>query len=244
MALGEQAQPEILHQVGVLVLVDEDVAEAAVILRQHLRMGAQDLGDMHQQIAEIAGVDGAQPVLIGGVEQAGIAAGEITVLGARHPLGRQAAVLPALDDPHQHRWREALDVEPRRLHHLLQQAQLVVGIEDVEAGGEADQLGIAPEHAGGERVEGAEPQPLRRLAQDRRDALAHFARGLVGEGHRQDLAREGAAGEQDMGEAGGQHAGLAGAGSGQHQQRAVDGFDGLTLFLVQAGEMFAHDSIQ
>ena len=32
----------------------------------------------------------------------------------------------------------------------------------------------------------------------------------------------GAAGQQDMGEPRGQHAGLAGAGAGQHQHRAVD----------------------
>ncbi len=37
-ALRQQPQPEILRHVGVLVLVDQDVAEAAVVLRQHVGM--------------------------------------------------------------------------------------------------------------------------------------------------------------------------------------------------------------
>ncbi len=43
----------------------------------------------------------------------------------------------------------------------------------------------------------------------------------------------GPAGRQDVGQPGGQHAGLAGAGAGQHQHRAVDGLDGGALLGVQ-----------
>ena len=41
----------------------------------------------------------------------------------------------------------------------------------------------------------------------------------------------------DMREPGGQHAGLAGAGAGQHQHRPVDRLDGTTLRLVEAAEV-------
>ena len=51
---------------------------------------------------------------------------------------------------------------------------------------------------------------------------------------------DGAAGQQDMGEAGGQDAGLAGARAGQHQQRPVDGFDRFALLGVQAGQVVGH----
>ena len=67
MALGQQAQPEILHQVGVLVFVHQDVAELAVVLRQHLGWLAQDLRHVQQQVAEIHRVQGAQPRLVGGI---------------------------------------------------------------------------------------------------------------------------------------------------------------------------------
>ena len=54
--LRQQAQPEILDQVGVLVFVHQDVAEDAVILRQHLGLAAQDFRHVQQQVAEIGGV--------------------------------------------------------------------------------------------------------------------------------------------------------------------------------------------
>ena len=40
-----------------------------------------------------------------------------------------------------------------------------------------------------------------------------------------------------MGQGGGQHAGLAGAGAGQDQHGAIHGFDRFALFLVEAGEI-------
>ena len=46
---------------------------------------------------------------------------------------------------------------------------------------------------------------------------------------------DGAAGQQDMGEARGQHPGLAGARAGEHQQRPVQRLDGGALLGVQAG---------
>ena len=69
------------------------------------------------------------------------------------------------------------------------------------------------------------------------DALLHLAGRLVGEGDGEDLAGPGLAGRQDMGEARGQHARLAGAGAGQHQQRAIDRLDRGALLGVQALEI-------
>ena len=98
-------------------------------------------------------------------------------------------------------------------------------------------FGVTAQHPGAQGVERAEPEALRGFAEDGGDAFAHLPRRLVGEGDGQDLVGEGAPGQQDMGEAGGQHAGLAGAGAGQDQQRAIDGLDGGALFGVQAGQV-------
>jgi hypothetical protein len=43
-----------------------------------------------------------------------------------------------------------------------------------------------------------------------------------------------------MGEAGGQDTGLTGAGAGQHQQRALQRFDGGPLFRVETGKIVVH----
>ena len=91
-------------------------------------------------------------------------------------------------------------------------------------------------HADG--VEGAEPgHALDHAADDLADAVLHLARRLVGEGDGEDLARPGAAGGEDMADAHGEHAGLAGAGAGQHQNRAVERLDRLALLGIEAGEI-------
>ena len=71
----------------------------------------------------------------------------------------------------------------------------------------------------------------------RADALLHLARRLVGEGDGEDFRRPGAAETEDVGDARGQHAGLAGAGAGEHQHRAVERLDRLALLGIEPGEI-------
>ena len=120
---------------------------------------------------------------------------------------------------------------------LLQQRDLVVGVEDREARLEADRLGVAAQDARRDRMEGAEPHAFGGAADHRFQPLAHLARRLVGEGDRENLGREGAAGREDMRQPGGQHPGFAGAGAGQHQHRPVDRLDRPALRLVEAGHV-------
>ncbi len=237
VALGEQPQPEVLDQIGVLVLVHQDVAEAAVVIGQHIRLRAQDFRHVQQQVAEIRRVQGAQPLLVRRIQRLRPAVGEVGVLVRRDSRRGQAAVLPALDHPHQPGRSPALGVDALGLHHLLQQAKLVVGVQDGEVGRQPDMLGVAAQHPRAQGVEGAKPQALGGLAEDGADPFPHFAGGLVGESDGEHLVGEGALRQQDMGEAGGQHAGLPRAGAGQHQQRAIDGFDGGALFGVEAGQV-------
>ena len=61
----------------------------------------------------------------------------------------------------------------------------------------------------------------------------HFAGRLVGESHGQNLMRFGQTLGQDVGQATGEDAGLAGAGSGDNQKRAVGGGDRLALAVVE-----------
>jgi hypothetical protein len=97
---------------------------------------------------------------------------------------------------------------------------------------------MAAQDARGDRVEGAEPQPFGGAPADHPlEPLLHLARRLVGEGDGEDLAGEGAAQHEDMGEPRGQDAGLAGPRPGEHQHRPVDRLDGAALDLVEAGEM-------
>ena len=179
-----------------------------------------------------------QPLLVLRDKARALAEGIALAFACRHIGGRQAAVLPAVDHRGQGARRPALLVDVCGLDQLLHQAQLVVGVQDGEIGFEPRQLGMAAQHLGADGMEGAEPlHALDHAADQGADALLHLARRLVGEGDGEDLARPGAARGEDVGEARGQDARLAGAGAGQHQHRAVGRQHGLALLRVEAGEI-------
>ena len=156
--LGEQPQPFVLALVGVLIFVDEDVAEAVAIGFEHVGVGAEDHQHVQQQVAEVAGVQRLQPLLILGVKFGAAAGGEGFGLAGVDLAGSPAAVLPAVDQPGELARGPALLVEVGGLDQLLEHAQLVVGVEDREVGLEPDQLGVAAQHPRRDRVEGAEPR--------------------------------------------------------------------------------------
>ncbi len=236
-ALGQQAQPEILRDIGILVFVDQDVAELLLVLRQDRRLGGEERQVVQQQIAEIAGVQRGQTLLIGAVELEGHALGIIALLARPHLVGRQAAILPALDHAQHGAGRPFLLVDILGDQKLLQQPDLVVGIEDGEIGLEADDLGMAAQQSGGQRMEGAEPPALHRPVDEGGDAVLHLARRLVGEGDAEKFARPRPARHQDMRQARGQHPRLAGAGTGQHQHRPLGRLDRGALQFIERIEI-------
>ena len=76
MLLGEEPQPQILAHVGVLILIDQDVAEAALIIGKDIRMGLENGNAVQQQIPEIAGIQRPQPLLILGIKRDAFAVGK------------------------------------------------------------------------------------------------------------------------------------------------------------------------
>ena len=169
----------------------ECTGTAAGIRRSTSGLCAEQADVLQQQVAEVAGVERLQPLLIGGVELLALAVGEAGVASpARHLVGRQPAVLPAVDHHGEHARGPALLVEVLGFEQLLDQADLVVDVENGEVDLEADQLGMAAQDLDADGVEGAEPgHALDDLADHLADALLHLARGLVGEGDGEDLRR-------------------------------------------------------
>ena len=64
MRLRQKPQPKVLADVGILVLVHQNIAEPALILFQHIGIFLEDHHAMEQQIAKIGGVQSAQTLLI------------------------------------------------------------------------------------------------------------------------------------------------------------------------------------
>ena len=78
------------------------------------------------------------------------------------------------------------------------------------------------------------PTPLSQRAQP----AAHLARGALGERHRQYLMRRDVSRRDEVGDAAGDGAGLAGPGAGQHAHRTTGGQDGFALFVVEVTDEF------
>ncbi len=197
----------------------------------------KSLQRFEQQIAEVDGVQRLEPALVERVEGAAAAAGEPGRFARGNVLRIEPAILPSVDQAGERPRRPALVVEILRLQDLLQEPQLIVGVEDCEIRPQTDEFCVHAQDLDADRMERAEPGHGLRGAGEHGDALAHLARRLVGEGHGEDLVRAGASGRDDMGDARRQHAGLADPRAGENQNRAVEGLDGAHLLVVEPLEV-------
>ena len=134
------------------------------------------------------------------------------------------------------RGREALGVDAEILEAGSDDAHLVGLVVDREARRVAEPLRLAAQHPPAGGVEGEDPGGARLPAEHPLEPLAHLAGRLVRERDREDLVRLRAVRADQVGDPMGQHAGLARAGSGDDEQRAVDVQDGFALGRIQAGE--------
>ena len=153
-------------------------------------------------------------------------------------VGRQSLVLPTVDEACKLACGPAVLVDLGSFDHLLEQSDLVVGVENGEARFQADKLVMAAQDADTHGMERAEPRhALDRAADEIADALLHFAGGLVGEGHREDLAGESAPGCEDVGDAGGENARLAVPAPARTSTGPSRLFDRLALLGIEARQI-------
>ena len=131
MTARKEAQPEILRDVGILIFVHHHIAEPALVLIQHVLMGLENRDHVQQEVAKIDGIQFQQTPLILVVEVNRFAI-KGSGLAGRNLIRRPCAVFPAINDPRQHPWRPAFGINVIRLDQLLEQADLIIGIEDRE----------------------------------------------------------------------------------------------------------------
>ena len=212
---GQHPQPGVLQRVGVLEFVDQDVPEALAVVLLDLRHVAAQLVGAQQQFGEVD-----QPVLgalrfVGGIDAHQRALREIALIG--HAGGPPAFFLLRVDPAGDDFRHPLLFGQIQRADHPLDQPLLVVGIKDLEVLDQPGFLPVQPQQAMRDAVEGADPHGPHRHIDQAFDAVAHLGGGLVGEGHREDRMRRHAFHRNQPADAMGQHPGLAGAGTGQHQ---------------------------
>ena len=233
--LAQQQDQLVLGAVDVLVLVHEDVGEAALVLGQHVRVALEQVDRDHEQIVEVHGAGGQEPLLIVAVDL-----GDPLFLDVHRPgrvgLEVDQLVLGVANGGVHGSRRKALGVEVEVAQHVAGEPHGVGLVVDRERGAVAQLVGVATQdaHAGG--VKGRHPHPLGHRADQGGDALAHLVGRLVGEGDGEQPERRHVARRDQVGDASGEHPGLARAGAGDHQQRTVAVQHGATLGRVEPGQ--------
>ena len=244
---GEGAEQGDLAGVGVLVLVDEHVPELPS------QLGPVG-GRLDDRAADQVGVVGGRLVVevveVAAEEQArGDVRRHLLLLAEGDELVGLQALLAGPREHHLDLAREAAGlqrpVELRRPVHRLGRAPQQLADDDVLLGrGEQPQRGavelargVPPDQAVGEGVDGRADRRAGRAAQPRGDPVAELLGRLAREGQRQHLRRVGAARLDAVDDRLHQRRGLAGAGAGEHEERAALVVDDALLVVVEHGRL-------
>ncbi len=246
MALARQhAHQFVLRAVRVLVFVDEQILEAAIVILAHGRGGFQQTRRFQQQIIEIEGIGFAQFLAIF-LEQMRdllrlrIGRLQVKLLRIEHVIFRPR-------DAREHgARRELLVVDAEALHHRLDHRLLVALVVDHEffrmadrrlprrSRGNLQSFNVASQNAHAERMKRRDDRF--RNAQSAHKflhAFAHFGGGLVGKGHRQNGFRHHSNVLDQVSNAVGNDPCLAAPRAREDEHRALGSFDGLALLRVE-----------
>ena len=220
----QQLEQLVLHRVGVLVLIDQHMAKAALPLGARLFVAQQQLQGQADQVVEIDRLVSRQPVLVELHHPCRDLL--VGVLGDGHRgLAVQPLVLPQADGP----LPLPRQLVVARAPSLAQHAHHIVGIQDRVLLLQADLDAVLAQDAHAQAVEGADRQVLGSARADQAlGTLAHLLRRFVGEGDRGDLLRC-QAGLQQAGDLVHDHPGLARPGASQHQARPREVVNSLQL---------------
>ena len=236
---GQQRDEPVLDGVGVLELVDQDVAAALAPALEDLRELPEELERENQQIVEVDGIVGLQRAR---VARGGLRGEDRVGVGAVAGIRLAPLVLGARDRG-EHAF--GIDVAAADQAHLaerfLQSRKLVGGVVDREVALVAEVLDLAPQHAHAEGVERRDRRGLGPLADKFFHPLLQLLGRFVRESDREDRPGRDAA-LHEVGDAVRERARLAGAGTGEDQQRAVAVKDGFALARVESVQILAHES--
>ncbi len=230
LVAGQRLQQPVLRVVGVLALVHQQVADALAPCQAQRFVGFQHLHGQTDQVVEIDGIESRQARLVALVHQRRFHLARAVRRGQRL-VRRKARVLRARDQVAHVVDRVGLAA---RRHQVLDLRGAVVAVEYREAAPQAG-LGVVDlQKLQPQRVERADRQSFGRVAPDALgDALLHFLRRLVGEGDGGDALGRHAAGRDQVRDLLDDHARLAAAGAGKHEQGPFGVQDGGALGRIE-----------
>ena len=151
---GQHLDPGVLQLVGVLELVDQDVAKAPLVVFAYRGIVTQQLVAAQHQLAKIDHAFALALVFVQGVDL-GLLAGFL--VAHHHIPGAQAVFLAAGDKPHQLLGWETLFINIELPAKPLDGRELVLRIEDLECRRQIGQLVMRPQKAVAQAMKSANP---------------------------------------------------------------------------------------
>ena len=226
----------VLGMVGVLVLIYEDVAElAAIVVRDFGELLEQKDGAANQ-VVKVEGIGGTQTLRVDGINlRDSLLVWVIASHAGGMHFGADQLVLQRGDAVAHGLGGELLGVQVELFNDQAQQALRVGRIVDGEGGLQTQGGGLTAQHAHAETVESRNPHVLGARADQRLNTFTHFGGSLVGECDSEDLAGGRAVGCEQVSDAVGEHAGLAGAGARDDEQGRAGVQHGFFLAFVESG---------
>ena len=189
MSAGQQARQQILQMVGVLILVNEHVAELVLVVFPGRSIGLQQADRVQDDVVEVQSIGAAQSLVVKCIY---FTDSDFTPFSVALPfLRKHRRSLHLVLGGGNHRQDlpdgKGLLVQTQFLQNILDHPLAVVGIVDGEVAGKAQLIDITPQdpHAGG--VERSGPHVPGLLPQHLLQTLLQLVGGLVGEGNGQYL---------------------------------------------------------
>ena len=223
---------EVLEVVGVLILVDEDVAELPLVELPDVLVLLEEADGVEDDVVKVQSSGRPELLLVGQVDVGDLLETEVPLGPALvHVLRRQEhLVLGPGNVAQDGSGLEGLLVHVQLLQALLDDPEGVVGVVDGEGGGKAQLLDVPPQDAHAGRVEGGRPDVVGIGTNGGFQTGFQFPGGLVGEGDGDDLPGHG-------GLQGAQEAGTALLLLGEHAPLGVGLEEGQVGFRDVIGDL-------
>ena len=234
---AEHLDDFILREIGVLVLIDQDIPEAMLVFVEDLGVALQQFVGLEKQIIEIHGTRLETTQGVGFVEAVHIAAAVRQVFADQVAvvfvfLRTQQVVFSTGDAVVDDVGLVQIGIELQLLDQSFDQALAVVGIVDGEVAGVTDLGCFHPEDLGEDAVEGSHPNVARICTHYLLNPRPHFLGGLVGKSEGEDVEGVDALVHQ-MRNAVRKHPGFARSCTCYDHHRPFCTLHSCTLFLVQ-----------
>ena len=188
MLAPEQQHDFVLGQIGVLKLIHQNVFEALLVRSQHFGVVAKQPHHVDEQVVEIHGASTHRAVLILG-KYLGVLRVKRPECAVGRSRGRDQLVFPQTDSGLGATRRKPLGVKVQVTNNLGHQPLRICRVVDGETLWVPQTVGGGSQNAHTCGMKRAHPHLVGHITDQRFYSRAHFLRGFVGEGNRQDIHR-------------------------------------------------------